>query len=377
MSGTRGRRSARGRRARPGPRRRRWRGSGVAIPPAAARSRQLGQRVRLGHPDAAPPLRRQRAVRLGLDVLEQRRGPRAERAVGEAASASRPGPGRRVRRRAARRCAGPRSIAVVQRRRRACEAWTRSGQPSRIGQPRVRRRTTGRGRVRATRPPGSWTATTPSASSSRPTVDQPGLERRPRPAAGRGSMTSRAAASWRTPSGAPSASRRMTPPGGSGVVAVDAGRRAARPGWPAARGGRAPRARTRRPGRDRARGRRRSASGPSGRSPSRGPRARRPGRPGAAWAARIRASPSSSVARVGQVDLVGARRAHSARWRCASVRPGMATSSGSSSIRSVCGSARVSRSTSRAGEGDPAVADPDRLDPAEAGVARRAWRSGR
>ena len=50
--------------------------------------------------------------------------------------------------------------------------------------------------------------------------------------------------------------------------------------------------------------------------------------------------------------------------------PGMATSSGSRTIRSVNGSARVSRSTSEPGERDPAVADADRLDPAEPAVAR-------
>ena len=64
----------------------------VAIPPAAARADELAQPLGLGDPDAAPQLRGERTVGLGLDVGQERRGPRPERAVGEALQPADPGP---------------------------------------------------------------------------------------------------------------------------------------------------------------------------------------------------------------------------------------------------------------------------------------------
>ena len=67
-------------------------------------------------------------------------------------------------------------------------------------------------------------------------------------------------------------------------------------------------------------------------------------------AARRRASPSSSDGASSRSTCRDASAA-CARWRCASVSPGIASWSGSSAIRTVKGSARVSRSIS-----DPANA---------------------
>ena len=107
-------------------------------------------------------------VRLGLDVLEQGRGPRPERAVGEASSASRPGPGPSGRRRARRRCAGrARSRCRGRRRARRHGRGPAAGPVSaRCARPGTSRSGPGRGRA----PPGSWQATTPSETRSCPTV---------------------------------------------------------------------------------------------------------------------------------------------------------------------------------------------------------------
>ena len=75
----------------------------------------LAQLVRLGDPDAAPALGRERAVGLGLDVGQQRRRPRPERAVGEALLPADPGATVRVRAedRAAAQAAGERRVERV------------------------------------------------------------------------------------------------------------------------------------------------------------------------------------------------------------------------------------------------------------------------
>ena len=117
---------------------------------------------------------------------------------------------------------------------------------------------------------------------------------------------------------------------------------------PTARGDRAPTGRRAGPA-PRTPGRRRSASRPIGPSPSRGPRATHRA---AAARARLAGAPgprpgSAASPRSTCRDASAA----CARWRWASVRPGIATWSGSSAIRTVNGSARVSRSIS-----DPANA---------------------
>ena len=219
----------------------------------------------------------ERPVGLGLDVVEQRRRPRPERAIGEALLPADPGPavagrrrgraaaepaldrGRRGRRRAARRGPGP----------AAARARTGGRRPG----------TTSRGPGPGRAPPGSWHGddaereqlaarprrSPPSSSSARDrrdvTRDEPG-----------GGLVQDALG--RAVGVAPDDAA-----GRVGRRRVEPGRSRARRGWPAGRGGRAPRTRHRRPGRDASRGRRRSASGPSDRSPSRGPRARRPDRP--------------------------------------------------------------------------------------------------
>ena len=139
--------------------------------------------------------------------------------------------------------------------------------------------------------------------------------------------------------------RRITPPAGSGLsrstpAVVSAA-------WldPAARDGRAPTARTGAPGatvsRSSAVGQRphRSASQPW-------PSSQASGSASARWAAPTSGEPVRQRRGPATDRPGGWPAAAPARWRCASVSPGIATSSGSSSIRSVNGSARVSSSTS-------------------------------
>ena len=156
-------------------------------------------------------------------------------------------------------------------------------------------------------------------------------------------VTSPAAASRSTPVGAPSSARRITPPAGSGVVAsspavCSAPWLTSRPWWSCAHSA------TRRPGATRSRssavGQRphRSTSQPN-------PSSHASGSVNRPWAAPMSAIPSSSESAAWRSTWRAAIPA-SARCRCASVRPGIATWSGSSTIRSVSGSARVSRYTS-------------------------------
>ena len=142
----------------------------------------------------------------------------------------------------------------------------------------------------------------------------------------------------------------------------------ARRGWPTARDGRGPTARPGVRGRP-SPGRRPSASDPSGRCPSRGPRATpRPAAPGGA-SGDGEAIGRGSRRRSGRPG--GRAMAACARCRWASVRPGMATWSGSRAIRSrerVRARLEIHLGT---GERDPSVPDADRLDPAEAGTPAR------
>ena len=117
----------------------------------------------------------------------------------------------------------------------------------------------------------------------------------------------------------------------------------------------------------RARGRRPSASGPTGRRPSRARRARRRGpRARACGRARPRASPSSSVGGRREVDLAERER----RLGEMEVRVGQARDRDLVRFERDPPRERVRPGLELdlgAGEGDPAVADPDRLDPAEPG----------
>ena len=159
-----------------------------------------------------------------------------------------------------------------------------------------------------------------------------------------------------------------TPPAGSARRPVEPGRRAARRGWRAARGGRAPRTRARRPG---ATGSRSSAVGQRPQRSDVPAVALEPGirdRPSAACAAPMRASPSASVAASDRSTWRVASAAP-ARCRCASVRPGDRHLVGLE--RDPLGErvgARLERDLGP-GERDPAVADADRLDPAEPALA--------
>ena len=248
------------------------------------------------------------------------------------------------------------------------QAWTRTGSSARVGQAGIDRERHRRGRGRARRRPGRGRRRRPARASSAADALDRRRERRPAPCGGMWTVTSRAAASWRTPVGRPSA---VAPDDAAGRVRRHRSRPApARRGWPTGRGGRAPRSTRAGPGR-RARGRRRSASGPSGRSPSRGPPATRRGRSAPSCAARIRSRGRRSSVAAAVRSTWRVASAAWTRWRCASVRPGIADLVGRELDAP---GERVGRGVSRndlgAGEGHPPVADPDRLDPAEAAVTR-------
>ena len=357
-------RAASGRRAPRGSPRRRWRGSSSRCrrPPPARRARARPSGI--GHPDAAPLLGRQRSVGLGLDVLEERRRPRPERAVGEALLPADRRPPVRVR-------AEPRAAAMTaarwppRPRRRAC----RHGRGAAAGP----HRTAGR------RPGTSTTASGSGRDAARvvagddaerdevlPDLDRARARGRRPSAAATWIVTSRVAASYSTPSGVPSSR-----------APDDAARPGRRSGRSAARERRVAGPQRvvvvrpdRRPatGRDRLEVHRRSASRPIDRESQPWPSSHAPSGSRSCAArsraqARRRASAASS--RSTWRDAIAA----CARCRWASVSPGIATWSGSSRIRSVNGSARVSRYDLGPGERDPPVADPDRLDPAEPRVA--------
>ena len=223
-----------------------------------------------GQPDAAAAVRRRRLAGAASMRLEQGRGARPERAVGERLEPAQPEPVERIRPERRRRCgararsrrpAAPRRMHGVHAERQLAGSRRGRGTP-RSAPPRsvAARRRPGRGRRR--RPSASELAAI-GARSAAPSRRRPGggMMRR---------LTSRAADSWRTPVAAPSASRRITPPAGSGV----------RSPTPASRQGRVARdervmvVRPQRDpptGRRPPRGRRPSASGPARRGPSRRP----------------------------------------------------------------------------------------------------------
>ena len=271
---------------RPAPPRRRSRGSGSRCRPGRRALGELARPRRVGDPDAAL------GARAGAAGPARARYGSSSAAVRDPSVPSakqlqpaEPGPTERVgaerrRRSAARRRAPSSSCSVAERG---------DGRGS-AGSPRSSRRAVG--------------GDTPSPRPDPGATSRPGRERRRRPSArargatatiaasrpsavagGMWPMTSRAAASWRMPVGSPSASRRMMPPAGSARVASMPAIGERRRGSPRARGDRGPRARRGGPAR-RARGRRRSASRPSGRRPSRGPRARRRERPARVGGAR-------------------------------------------------------------------------------------------
>ena len=86
----------------------------------------LAQAVRVGHPDAPPKLGCQRPLGLGLDVLEERRRPRSERAVGETLLPADHGPP--IRRGPERRAAPVARVrSAVATASSRMHAWTRTG----------------------------------------------------------------------------------------------------------------------------------------------------------------------------------------------------------------------------------------------------------
>ena len=313
-----------------------------AMPPRRGSLDELAQSLRGRVPDATPQVGRERPVGLGFDVGEQGGRPRPERAVGEALQPADARTSRRIRPRGRAPLRSPRSSAVSSDSGRS-DAMTRSRQPPGLGQMGVGRERPAEVRV------GDDAARIVDGDDT----ERRAVRSRPRPAA-----TSRSATDMCGTCAVTSARRALEehslglavgvvaddPAGRIGRRPVDAGGRPARLGWPAARGGRVPRARTGAPG-PRARGRRPSASGPSGPSPSRARRATPTVGQGAVRGARHAPSPPRWSPRRDR-STSRAATAPPARCRCASVNPGSATSSGSSAIRSVNGSARVSSATS-------------------------------
>ena len=326
----------------------------------------LAQAVAVGHPDAAPALGRRAAGRARARC-PRAAPPSATRATRRrSTSASRPAPspsGSAPRivaaAEAARRCAVATRVVAHARRGRGAAGRPRRRGARRPGSPRSR---SGSGASR----PGRGRRRRRARASSRPTAtigrcevvrrrrrdvdrDEPGRrlvqDALGRPVARRGGRRRRAGRPSPNP---PGAIARVAGPQGVVVVGPEATRARAR----------------------RARGRRRSASRPSGRCPSRGPRSQAPGSRGATWAARMRARPVGQR-RGGRSGPPGGSR--SARLGEVQVRVGQARDARPRPARggsaAVNGSARVSRSTSEPGEGDPPVADADGLDPAEAAVA--------
>ncbi len=308
--------------------------------PAGRRSRdELAQPLGLGDPDAAPQVGRRAVARAPARCRPGARRSATRASRRRSTSASRSGPARRGRRRGPSPLRRPPASAVSSASSRS-DAMHPDRQPAGLGQARVGRVRPRRGRGPARAPPGSWTATTPSATSSSETATM-AASRSASAIGGMWTVTSRVAASCRTPSGFAVG---VAPDDAAGRIGVSRSTPAAsRPAWLAqqrvvvVRPQRAATARRdglevvgRRPAapavdvpavalepgvRDRPAPRERPGSAPGRRRASR----RRSGRPGAS------------------------RRRRAARWRCASVRPGIATWSGSRAIRSVNGSARVSR----------------------------------
>ena len=251
------------------------------------------------HPDAAALVRRQRPVRPRARCrLEQapRSATPSSRRRSSFCQPTRARPAGSAPRTSPLRRPPARAVSSASSRR---HAWTRIGRRPRIGEVRVGRERVREVRVRARAAPGSWHGHDAERDAARwPTVAIARSRGRHRPASGMWTVTRRVGGLEQDAlRRRRRRSRRMMPPGGSAVVGGHAGRPQRRvagqqgvvvvgpEGDPAA-------------GRDAPRGRRRSASRPTGRSPSRGPRSRRRGRPSAPrWAAPDRAArPSSSVA---------------------------------------------------------------------------------
>ncbi len=170
------------------------------------------------------------------------------------------------------------------------------------------------------------------------------------------------------PSARPSAIAPDDPARRIGRPLVDPGDRERPRGWPTARGGRGPRGRPRARVRP-ARGRLRSARRPSGRCASRGPGASASGSSAASWAAAIAARPSSSVAVAGQVDPVQ-RQSALGQVEVGVRQPWDRDLVGIELDPSRVGVGPRLEVDRRSGEGDPAIRDPDGVDPAEPAVAR-------
>ena len=285
MTARRGRRVGRGRRAPRGARHRRWRGSGVAIPASAARVGEVGAARRRSVIQTPCRAGRERPIRLWSNGSSSA----AVRDPSEPSAKHFCQPSRARQRVGAQRRAAP-EPALDRRRDASCRSARMDAErQAPLGQRAIcRERPTSDGSRDS--PPGSWTATTPSGreGSSRAI----GRSSRPRRARDE-PVTSRAAASWSTPSGAPvgrAGSRRRPDRAGR----IDAGAASAA-GSPTARDGRAPTARPGGPARPLEVVGGRPAAPPIG-VPAVRPRAMRRRRAAAAWrGTRCAPGPSSSV----------------------------------------------------------------------------------
>ena len=186
---------------------------------------ELAETLGLGVPDAAPQLGRERTVRLGLDVGEERRGPRPERPVGEALHPADARPAVRIvaEHRSAAEAAGERRLERVVAQRRHHAEW----QPAGLRQARI-------GRIRPVEVGVGCQSgrVVDLHDAEAEQLERDGDQRRLQVRLGQGRdgvATSRVADSSRTPSGSPSGVRRMTPPDGSDVSRVTPA--ASRPAW--------------------------------------------------------------------------------------------------------------------------------------------------
>ena len=182
---------------------------------------QLAERLGLGHPDATAPVRRERTIRLRLDVGEEGRRPRAERPVRVALLPADPGAPRPDPRRGRHRCAARRRARSQGRRRGSRHGPGPADGRSRTGgrRPETRSRAPGRarrgpGRGRRPRPASAAPARRPRSRAR----DRPG------PSSGTWTVMSRVAASYSSPSGAPVCVTPDDAAGGIGRVAVEPGR---------------------------------------------------------------------------------------------------------------------------------------------------------
>ena len=228
-------------------------------PGAGGARRERGEPLRRRDEDPALRAGGQRLAGLRLDRLEEGRRPRRERPVGEELQPAEPGPvDARPERIAAPQARLDRRVdllladAGVDAERQAAALREAPVRLDPAPEPLLQRQ-----RARVVDRDDAEPTSSLGERGDEPLVALVGWAR------GTWFVTSRAAASWRTPVGSPPSSRRMIPPAGSVGVACDPRPSRAPPGSPRARGGRGP---TARPA---ARARRRSRSSAVGQRPQR------------------------------------------------------------------------------------------------------------